>query len=31
VKEAHRLIESGKAVGKMGLGADEPGEGKAFV
>jgi zinc-binding alcohol dehydrogenase family protein len=31
VKEAHRLIESGKAVGKMGLGVDEPGEGHAFL
>lgn len=31
LKEAHRLIESGKAVGKMGLGVDEPGEGTPFV
>jgi NADPH:quinone reductase-like Zn-dependent oxidoreductase len=31
LKEAHRLIESGKSVGKMGLGVDEPGEGTPFV
>jgi hypothetical protein len=31
LKEAHRLIESGKSVGKMGLGVDELGEGTPFV
>lgn len=31
LKEAHRLIESGKSVGKMGLGVDELGEGTAFL
>lgn len=30
VREAHRTIESGKAVGKIGLGVDEAGGGSAF-
>lgn len=30
VKEAHRLIESGTMVGKMGLSVDEPGDGVPF-
>ncbi|KAI0843487.1 quinone oxidoreductase [Hypoxylon sp. FL0890] len=30
IREAHRRIEAGKAVGKIALGVDEPGEGKAF-
>lgn len=30
IRDAHRLLESGKAVGKVALGVDEPGEGKAF-
>ncbi|GJD04143.1 NADPH2:quinone reductase [Colletotrichum higginsianum] len=30
IKEAHRLIESGTAVGKMALGVDDEGEGQPF-
>ncbi|KAI0470568.1 GroES-like protein [Xylariaceae sp. FL0804] len=30
IREAHGVIESGKAVGKIALGVDEPGEGAAF-
>ncbi|KAM0720821.1 hypothetical protein Q7P37_003106 [Cladosporium fusiforme] len=30
VREAHRTIESGKSVGKIGLGVDEPGDGDVF-
>lgn len=30
IREAHRRLEAGKAVGKIALGVDEPGEGKAF-
>ncbi|KAI0181305.1 quinone oxidoreductase [Hypoxylon sp. FL1284] len=31
IREAHRKIEEGKMVGKIGLGVDEPGEGDAFA
>lgn len=31
LKEAHRQIESGTTVGKVGLGVDEEGEGEAFA
>ncbi|KAI1083773.1 quinone oxidoreductase [Whalleya microplaca] len=30
IREAHRRLEAGKAVGKLALGVDEPGEGQAF-
>ncbi|KAI0025636.1 quinone oxidoreductase [Xylariomycetidae sp. FL0641] len=30
LREAHRFLESGKAVGKVALGVDEPGEGEPF-
>ncbi|KAI0013248.1 quinone oxidoreductase [Xylariaceae sp. FL0662B] len=30
IREAHRRLEAGKAVGKLALGVDEPGEGDAF-
>ncbi|KAI1481284.1 GroES-like protein [Daldinia eschscholtzii] len=30
IRQAHRRLEAGNAVGKIGLGVDEPGEGKAF-
>ncbi|KAH9906636.1 hypothetical protein F4778DRAFT_800637 [Xylariomycetidae sp. FL2044] len=30
IREAHRIVESGKAVGKIALGVDEAGDGKAF-
>ncbi|KAK2057700.1 quinone oxidoreductase [Colletotrichum caudatum] len=30
IKEAHRFIESGTAIGKMALGVDDEGEGEAF-
>lgn len=31
LEEAHRLIESGKSVGKIGLGVDEEGDGEPFA
>jgi NADPH:quinone reductase-like Zn-dependent oxidoreductase len=31
LKAAHELVESGKSVGKVGLGVDEEGEGEAFT
>lgn len=31
LREAHRQIESGTTVGKVGLGVDEPGEGRVFA
>jgi NADPH:quinone reductase-like Zn-dependent oxidoreductase len=31
LKEAHRQIESGTTVGKVGLGVDEPGEGEPLA
>jgi NADPH:quinone reductase-like Zn-dependent oxidoreductase len=31
LKEAHRQIESGTTVGKVGLGVDEPGDGELFA
>ncbi|KAI1107393.1 quinone oxidoreductase [Jackrogersella minutella] len=30
IREVHRRLEEGKAVGKIALGVDEPGEGEAF-
>jgi NADPH:quinone reductase-like Zn-dependent oxidoreductase len=31
LREAHELVESGKSIGKVGLGTDEPGDGECFV
>jgi NADPH:quinone reductase-like Zn-dependent oxidoreductase len=31
LKEAHELVESGKSIGKVGLGVEEAGEGEAFA
>ncbi|KAI4860458.1 quinone oxidoreductase [Hypoxylon rubiginosum] len=31
IREAHRKIEEGKMIGKIGLGVDEPGEGEPFA
>lgn len=31
IREAHRVLEAGQAIGKIALGVDEPGEQKAFT